>query len=294
MTFALHGDGAELGHFLRTRRARLTPADVGLPASAGLRRRPGLRREDLASLAGVSTDYYTRLEQGRRTRPSPSVVAALARALRLDEADHERLRELAVGVRRAATGQEPDREVNPATALLVESLRPNPAQLLDHAMNLLTWNPGGLDMYAGIEEWPAERRNVARYVFLHPAATDLFPAWEHEARCCVAYLRTSFDRRPDDPALTSLVAELTLGNPEFGRLWKRSDVRGRPSGVKTLRHPRAGAVTLRFQVSRLVGAPGRQHSVTYYADPGTADYDRMVLLDATASDQAQPPAERAG
>ncbi|WP_309116552.1 helix-turn-helix transcriptional regulator [Saccharothrix sp.] len=295
MTSEQDNGGMELGRFLRACRAKVTPAEVGLPAGAGRRRTPGLRREELAWLAGVSIDYYTRLEQGKKARPSPSVVGALARALRLDEADRERLRALAAGTaRHVPEGRTAvERRVRPGTVLLLNSLRPNPAHLLDQGMTLLAWNPGGLRMYPGIEDWPVEHRNVARYVLLHPAARTLLDDWEDQVRCCVAYLRASVERDPGTPALIGLVRELVLESPEFARLWKRQDVQGHPHGRRVLHHPDVGTITLRFQVMHLVGARGWR-TVTYYADPGTADHDGMVMLDMAADDHAAHPTEPPG
>ena len=153
------------------------PDQVGLTVGTGLRRTPGLRREELATLAGISIDYYVRLERGKETRPSPSVLDALARALRLDDAEHQHLRELAARAARYAPEPPPppSRTVRPHLKLLLETLRPNPAYVISRSMDLLAWNPGGLALYAGLDDWPATQRNLARYLFLHPAARDPLP-----------------------------------------------------------------------------------------------------------------------
>jgi MmyB-like transcription regulator ligand binding domain len=171
---------------------------------------------------------------------------------------------------------------------MVESLRPNPAHLLDPAMNLLAWNTGGLRVYAGIEEWPVERRNIARYLLFHPAARELFDNWEDEVHCCVGYLRASAGNLSDDAAVTGLLDELLHNSPEFARLWKRPGVRGRPQGQKTLHHPVAGTITLRFQVMLLLDTHG-QRTVTYYADSGSPDHDGMVMLDMATDEYSAPP-----
>jgi transcriptional regulator with XRE-family HTH domain len=165
--------GSELGRFLRARRAEVTPGEAGLPTGPGLRRTPGLRREELATLAGVSVDYYTRLERGKEARPSPAVVDAIAHALRLEETEHEHLRDLAARAARHLPQRSaaPSRTVSPGVKLLLERLRPNPAYVVSRTMDVLTPNPGGLRLYAGIEDWPVSQRNLARYVFLHPAAS---------------------------------------------------------------------------------------------------------------------------
>ena len=191
----------ELGRFLRARREGVRPADVGLPAATGSRRTPGLRREEPATLAGVSIDYYTRLERSRETRPSPAVVDALARALLLDAEEHEYLRSLAaVAARRAPQPPAPPpRSVRGTVRLLLETVRPNPAYVLSRTYDVLAANPGGALLHPGLAEWPARQRNTIRYTFLHPAARELFPDWEQKARGCVAQLRAVAGSDPDAP-----------------------------------------------------------------------------------------------
>ncbi|WP_410611276.1 helix-turn-helix transcriptional regulator [Amycolatopsis sp. lyj-109] len=280
--------GTELGCFLRACRNRLTPAEVGLTAGSGLRRTPGLRREELATLAGISMDYYNRLERGKETRPSPSVVDALAAALRLEETESEHLRILAV--RAARTSPEPPaapgRVVRPGVELLLESMRPHPAHVVSRTGDLLAHNPGGLRLLAGIESWPVKQRNVARYLFLHPSAREVFADWGNQLRGCVAFLRALAGTDPDAPDLTTLVGELLLKSPEFARLWARYDVKGHSHGRKTFRHPDVGEFTLGFQSMRLPDTQG-QNVVVYHAEPDTPEYDAMVLLDMAAS---EPPA----
>lgn len=276
--------GTELGRFLRARRARITPAETGLTVASGLRRTPGLRREELATLAGISVDYYVRLERGRETRPSPSVVDSLARALRLEEDEHEHLHGLAALAARTAPEPPtaPSRTVRQGVKLLLESLRPNPAHVVSRTNDLLAANPGGLRLLAGIEEWPARQRNIARYVFLHPAARDLFHDWAAQVRGCVARLRALAGTDPDAPDLTRLAGELLLKSPEFARLWERYDIRGNSHGRKTFHHPEVGDLTLGYQTMDLEGTPGHR-LITYYAQPGTAEYDALVLLDMLGS-----------
>ncbi|MGW2518554.1 helix-turn-helix transcriptional regulator [Streptomyces sp. NPDC001617] len=288
------GGGTELGRYLRARRAQVTPAEAGLSPGAGLRRTPGLRREELATLAGVSIDYYARLERGKETRPSPSVVDALARVLLLTEDEHEHLRNLAV--RAARTAPEPpvapSRTVRPAVTLLLESLRPGPAYVASRTNDLLAWNPAGLALFAGIEDWPVKQRNLARYAFLHPAARELFDDWEHTLRGCVARLRALAGTDPDAPDLAALVGELLLKSPDFARLWERYEVKAHAFGRKTYHHPDVGTFTLGYQGMQLEGTPGHR-LVTYHAEPGTPAHDALVLLDLTAHKPAardtQPP-----
>jgi transcriptional regulator with XRE-family HTH domain len=180
--------GTELGRFLRARRSQVTPADVGFTTGAGVRRTPGLRREEVAALAGVSIDYYTRLERGKETRPSPAVTDALARALKLDEDEHEHLRALAARAARYAPEppRAPSRAVRPQLKLLLETLRPNPAYITSRTLDLLAANPSAMALYAGIGEWPAAQRNIGRFLFLHPAARDIYADWDNQIRGCVA------------------------------------------------------------------------------------------------------------
>ncbi|MFF3371956.1 helix-turn-helix transcriptional regulator [Streptomyces sp. NPDC002680] len=276
--------GTELGSFLRARRVRITPAEAGLPVGPGLRRTPGLRREELATLAGISIDYYTRLERGRETRPSPAVVDALARALRLGEDEHEHLRALAALAARTAPDPPtpPSRTIRPGVKLLLESVRPNAAHVVGRTNDLLAANPGGLKLLAGIEEWPVRQRNIARYVFLHPTARTLFHDWAAQVRGCVARLRALAGTDPDAPDLARLAGELLLKSPEFARLWERYDIKGRSHGRKTFHHPDVGDLTLAYQALELEDTPGHR-LVMYYAEPGTPDYDALVLLDMLGS-----------
>ncbi|WP_435284386.1 helix-turn-helix transcriptional regulator [Streptomyces koelreuteriae] len=281
------GGGTELGQFLRARRTQTLPEQVGLTVGPGLRRTPGLRREELATLAGMSIDYYVRLERGKETRPSPAVLDALARALRLDDAEHQHLRELAARAARYAPEPPPppSRTVRPHLKLILETLRPSPAYVISRSMDLLAWNPGGLALYAGIADWPAGQRNLARYLFLHPDARGLFPDWDEQVRGCVARLRSLAGTAPDAPDLTRLVGELVVKSPDFARLWECYDVIGRKQLQKTFHHPEVGVLTLAGQSMQLEGTPGQRLGV-YTADPGTPDHDAMLLLDLTAPETA--------
>ena len=288
-----HQDGGtELGRFLHARRTQVTPADVGLTAGVGVRRTPGLRREEVAALAGVSIDYYTRLERGKETRPSPAVTDALARALKLDPDEHEHLRALAARAARYAPEPPaaPSRTVRPQLRLLLETLRPNPAYITSRTLDLLATNPGALALYAGIDDWPAAQRNIGRFLFLHPAARDIYADWDHQIRGCVARLRALAGTDPDAPDLAALIGELLLKSPDFARLWERYDVTRRTAAQnKTFHHPHVGTITLGFQGMQLEGTPGQRLGV-YVAEPGTPDYDAMILLDMTApaTPESQP------
>ncbi|MFE6820968.1 helix-turn-helix transcriptional regulator [Streptomyces sp. NPDC057690] len=281
--------GSKLGQFLRARRARVGPEDVGMPVGSGLRRTPGLRREELAAVAGVSADYYARLERGTEKNPSSSVVDALARALMLDRNEHEHLRTLAAHASRTAFSDlspAPSRTVNPSVKLLLEHLRPNPAFIVSRTGDLLAWTPSGLRLLAGMDQWPARRRNIARYVFLHPQARDLFGKdWLNQVSGMVGRLRALAGIDPDAEDLAQLAGELLVKSPEFAQLWDRYDVTGNATGRKTMHHPELGDVTLCYQSMHLDGTPDHR-LITYYAEPGTSDHDAVVLLDMTAQEHA--------
>ncbi|MET9160877.1 helix-turn-helix transcriptional regulator [Streptomyces parvulus] len=284
-----HSEGAELGRYLRARRTQTSPEHVGLSVGAGVRRTPGLRREELATLAGISIDYYVRLERGKETRPSPAVLDSLARALHMDDQEGQHLRELAARAARYVSEPPPapSRTVRPHLKLLLESLRPNPAYVISRSMDVLAWNRGGLALYAGPDDWPARHRNLARYLFLHPAARDLFPDWDRQITACVARLRAIAGTAPDAPDLTNLVGELLLKSPDFAGLWERYEVTGRKPARKTFRHPHVGTITLTSQSLHVEGTPGQRIGV-YTAEPGSPDHDALLLLDMTGPQPAHP------
>jgi transcriptional regulator with XRE-family HTH domain len=230
-----------LGEFLRSRRARLSPDTPG----PGRRQTPGLRRGEVAARAGVSLDYYIRLEQGRDRHPGASVVRSLAAALSLDPDERAYLDRLVTN-RPAPTGP-----VRPGLYRLVTSVRPTPAWLLDATGTLLCSNPEGLRLLRGIEDWPEPRRNVIRYTFLHPSSSDMFVSWAAIARDCVADLRAA----GDCPARRSLIAELAAST-DFARLWQTYDVRVNRGGVRTFEHPDLGRINLTTEI--LTSAEGHR------------------------------------
>ncbi|MFC5749793.1 helix-turn-helix domain-containing protein [Actinomadura rugatobispora] len=270
-------DDRQLGEFLRSRRGRLRPEDVGLPASGRHRRVPGLRREELAGLAGVSVAYLTRLEQGKGHNVSAEVLDALARALRLTANEYEHLEHLAGARRRSAPRQE---RVRSALRDLLASMNGVPAYLTGRCSDILAWNPLATALFGDWDRWPAEERNLARMVFLRPESRRLFVDWESKAAEVVGALRLEAGRRPGLPAL---VDELSVKSEEFRRLWARHDVKERSHGTDRLDHPVAGALTLSFESFRLPDEPDQCLTV-FHARPGTATAENLRLLGSWGSD----------
>ena len=272
----------ELGDFLRARRARLRPGDVGLPPGPGTRRTPGLRREEIAALAGLSIDYYIRLEQGKESNPGGPILDGLARALRLNEEEHAHLYALAshAAGRTARGTSRASRVVRPGIRQLLETVRPCPAYVLTRTSDLLAANPEALTLLVGLTDWPPDRRNTIRYTFLHPAARELFADWTMRPRRPPPTSARSPPTHPTTPDVSALIAELLDGSPGFARLWQRHDVRHRRGEAKPFRHPRVGEFTLTNEV--LYMADGQRMSV-YQAEPGSRDHDALTLLSMIAS-----------
>jgi transcriptional regulator with XRE-family HTH domain len=269
-------DRGALGEFLRNRRGRIGPSEAGLPAGTRRRQTPGLRREELAALAGVSVDYYIRLEQGRDTHPGAAVLDALAAALRLDDEERAHLHSLAYNAANKARTRAP-RAVTARTGLvqLLETVRPTPAYVLDPTSNVLATNPEGSQLMAGIDAWPPARRNVVRYVFTHPAAREVFVSWRRMAEDCVAHLRTVAASDPGSPELAALVTELCAASAEFEQLWQHYDVRVKSGSRRTFHHPAVG----RFELtSEILTAVDGQRFVAFQATPVSTDYDAITLL----------------
>ncbi|WP_214412464.1 helix-turn-helix transcriptional regulator [Sphaerisporangium fuscum] len=278
----------QIGEFLRARRARIQPGEAGLP-SYGRRRVPGLRREELALLAGVSVDYYVRLEQGRGVNVSDAVLDAIARVLRLDETEHEHLRDLArPGRVRTAAGR--SQRVRPEVLRMLEMMDAMPAFVLGRRMDILAWNALA-DAVVGFGEWPEAERNTARHTFLDPSATTFYRDWPQVARETVAYLRLDSGRHPGDPELTALVEELTARSEMFGELWARHDVKEKTHGVKLIRHPVAGDLDFGYETLALPGDPD-QLIVTYTTVAGSPTDERLRLLTSWTAKSTEPGAHR--
>jgi len=227
---------SEFGNFLRSRRAKLNPKSVGLP-DGRRRRAPGLRREEVAELAGIGVDWYIRLEQGRAVSPSVTTIDALARALRLSKVEHAHLRALASGTNRRTFTRE---TVSAALRSLVESLN-QPAYITGRRWDVLAWNKAAADIFA-FDRLAEEDCNILICVLLYPGSRRLFgSSWAEEAKRIVAQFRATHDLWAGDPAFVDL---LTRGSPEFAEWWEAHDIRGGAGGVKRLRHPKKGL--LRF------------------------------------------------
>ncbi|MEV5437942.1 helix-turn-helix transcriptional regulator [Streptomyces sp. NPDC052682] len=270
----------ELGAFLRSRRARLQPEEVGLP-SHGRRRVPGLRREEVAQLAGVSVDYYIRLEQGRGPSVSDAVLDAIARVLRLDETEHAHLLTVARPRRQRARRAAPAPRVRPGVQLLLDSMDRVPAFVLGPRMDVLAWNALG-DAVGGFSRMAPAGRNVPRHVFLDPQARTLYPEWHAVAAQAVAHLRLDSGRHPDDPALCTLVGELSVKSEDFRRLWADHQVKACQYGVKQIRHPVAGLLTLPWETLTVPAEP-EQTIVAYTPEPGSRTAERLALLGSWTS-----------
>jgi len=249
----------------------VTPEAAGVPA-LGRRRVPGLRREEVAGLAGVSTVYYTRLEQGRATNPSDAVLDALARVLRLDATERAHLHDLAHPPQRRPT--EPPhpgaRRVRADVRRLLDAVGAVPAYVLDPGMDVLAANELALALVPGLAGAPTGESNLARHIFLDTAARSLYPQWEQVARQTIGYLRFSAARHAHHPRLGNLVAELSAHSPEFRILWAAQDVREKTYGTKSFDHPLAGRFDLAYETLSLAGDEG-QSLVVFTAVHGTAE-----------------------
>ncbi|MFH9331163.1 helix-turn-helix domain-containing protein [Streptomyces althioticus] len=270
-----------LGDYLRARRALIVPHDVGLPDD-GPRRVPGLRRDEVALLAGVSTDYYIRLEQGRERHPSDQVLRAIAGALRLDDAAAELLFRLGLPVfgERAATSS----TAAPELVRLMDGMPDLPAFLVGAAQDILGANAMARQLYRGFARYD----NLLRMIFLDPYARSFYGDWEAVASRAVNNLRASSSQFPTDGRIQQIVGELTLRSPAFSNLWARYEVRPRTREEKHFVHPQVGELRLHFETLAVAGAPG-QHLSVYSAEPGSVSHEGLALLRRLAEPAATDP-----
>jgi transcriptional regulator with XRE-family HTH domain len=279
----------QLSEFLKTRRGRLSPDQVGAGDFGGQRRVPGLRREELALLAGVSVDYYTRLEQGRARNVSPDVLNAVAGALRLDRDERVHLHNLA---KPATTRKRPSRpqQVGPEMRQALDALTAVPAYIVGRRLDILAWNELARLLIADFPALPAAERNMARLVFLDGASKDLYPDWATKARDTVSNLRFDAGRHPDDPLLVGLVGELSLQSADFRRLWADHDVRGKTRGRKHFAHPQLGELALDYVAMRAPDDPDMTMMI-YSAPPGSEAATSLQLLTGFSAPPAPDAAD---
>jgi len=285
---------ADIRDFLTSRRARITPEQAGLLPGGGRRRVTGLRREEVAVLAGVSTDWYTRLEKGHISGVSESVLEAVARALQLDEGERTYLFDLArAAARPARTAARRGRgELEPRVQWMLDSMTGSAAFVADGRLDILAANTLGRALHAPMFDDPRRPPNFARFQFLDPRSRDFYPSWESAASITAALLRAEAGRRPHDTALRELVGELSTVSEEFRTRWAAHDVRIHHDGTKTFRHPVVGTLELGYQTLELPSAGRSDLRLTIYtAVPGSPSEDGLRLLASWATPSA--PAQQA-
>ncbi|PLC11299.1 XRE family transcriptional regulator [Kocuria flava] len=278
--------GTDLGEFLRARRALVAPDRDG-----GTRRRvPGLRREEVAALAGVSADYYTRLEQGRHKRPSESVLDALARALQLDETATRHLFDLARAVAAPQRAAPPEvQRVRPSLHRLLESFTAHPAFVRGRRTEVLAMNPLAAFLLADLPARPARERSLIRWAFLDPEARTRYVDWEKVASSMVGTLRLDAGRHPHDPLLAQLVGELSVRSEQFRTRWADHRVVERRDGIKRLDHPLVGRLDICYEALDVTGVAD-QTLFVYTTEPGSESEARLRTLAAWAHEESPAPA----
>ncbi|GIE30345.1 transcriptional regulator [Actinoplanes italicus] len=277
----------EIRDFLLSRRARVSPEEAGLPRH-GERRVAGLRREEVAQLAGISVEYYTRLERGNARGYSDDVLAAVARALRLDDAEREHLFDLVHAALLRSRPARDDRPLRPGVQRLLDAMTTVPAYVWNPRLDVVAANPLGRALFAPLFDSPHQPVNQARFLFRDPAAPSFFPDWEEMTHDAVAVLRTAAGRGPHDDRLSVLVSELLTVSDTFQDLWRAYDVRRRRSGRKHFRHPLAGPLTVDFESLSLQAQPGLRLSAGT-AEPGSPS---AAALDFLAHWATTHPASR--
>ena len=273
----------EIREFLATRRARITPQQAGLPAYGGNRRVPGLRREEVAMLSGVSVDYYIRLERGDLTGASDGVLEALSRALQLDNAERAHLFDLAHATSASARPRRrpASKQVRPSVQRVLDTINA-PAWVRNGRADVVATNSLGRALYAPVIDSPAQPANTARFTFLDPRAAEFYPDWERVASDMVAVLRAEAGRSPYDRALTDLVGELSTRSEEFRTRWAAHNVLFHSTGTKKLHHPVVGHLDVTYEALELRTDPGLT-MIVYTAEPGSPTQDALNLLASWAA-----------
>ncbi|MFC5132259.1 helix-turn-helix transcriptional regulator [Paeniglutamicibacter kerguelensis] len=278
---------ADIREFLGSRRARVTPEQAGLPAYGGNRRVPGLRREEVAMLAGVSVDYYVRLERGNLAGASESVLDAIARTLRLDEAEREYLFDLARAAGPARTRRSPALVVRPEVQQVLDAMTDAPAWVRNGRHDILAANRMGRALYLPVFEDPRRPVNTTRFTYLNPAAREFWRDYDQIANDAAAMLRLEAGRNPHDPQLIRLVGELSTQSELFRERWASRDVVFHRSGLKRLHHPVVGDLDLNYQSMELPSEPGLVMNV-YTAPEGSPTADALRMLASWAATHDNP------
>jgi transcriptional regulator with XRE-family HTH domain len=281
----------ELGDFLRSRRSRLSPTDVGARTYGERRRVPGLRREELAQLAGVSVAYYTRLEQGLSRNASDAVLDALARALRLDGDETNHLRALARPARAKAVPRPKPERARSSVRTMLAAIGDAPAVLIGYRNDVLAWNRMGHALIFGHLPYDGPdqvgtRPNWIKLIFCDPHMREFYVDWKTKAQDAVAYLRLVSGQHPSDPRVAALIGDLSVNSPDFARLWTGHAVRQCRSAVRGFRHPLVGGLTLSEEVMELVQDTG-QRIVIYSAEPGSPSEAALRLLAGITAEQTR-------
>ena len=278
-----------------TRRARVTPDAVGLTVGSN-RRVAGLRRSEVAALAGVSVEYYSKLERGAVAGASASVLDAISRALQLDDTERAHLLDLARAADGIPTSGRPRRRASKPTAprhslqWALSSITDGVAFVRDRRQDLLAVNDLGLAFYSPVIGDGGRTPNLARFQFLDPAARDFYPDWEKFAEMCVAVMRAEAGRDPHDKGLQDLVGELSLRSDTFRTLWAAHDVRTHGAGTKRFHHPIVGELILAYEELAITAEPGNVLLI-YTAEPGSPSAERLKLLASWGADNRSLAAE---
>jgi transcriptional regulator with XRE-family HTH domain len=271
------GQSAEFGKFLKAMRSRLKPEVAGITDGAGARRVPGLRREEIARLAGVSTDYYTRLEQGRNIHPSRAVLNSVARALRLDAGEQAHMMNLLEHCAESARSPLPVQAVRPALRQLLEAVGAVPALVLGRRTDILAGNRMAFLLFEDFPELPQGKRNLTRWLILDPRARELFRDWKSVAAEAAGALRVDVGRHPNDAQANQLVGELAVHSEHFRQWWAGHRVATRSSGSVRLHHPAVGDLELNFE-NLVLPDDADQMLRIYSARPGSSSSDALTLL----------------